>query len=182
MTVDNGTEWLWARPGPAGYEVLSVPVFCYGVSRGSVVRAAVGDAGTLVCGTVLHASPGATIRCYVAEGAPASDVYRLDVVPAAREAGIVIGPATFFDPDVVAIHVHDRADVLRVGALLDELHASGKVRFWEIGDPADDDAQEEPSTAAPWSLEHPHPDAGEGCVAEDAADADASAERPREHG
>jgi len=162
-TSDNGTEVLWADVLGGVVHVVSVPVFAYGVSRDAVISAqSHGDRLRLV--RVLRPSPGATVRIYVAQDAKASDVYTQRILPDAREKGFRIGPATFLDPEIVAFHVADRAELSPVTAHLDGLAREGVLRFWELGDPPmsdDGNADDDDSSTKPWELVHQLPVEGQ---------------------
>jgi hypothetical protein len=162
-TDDNGTEVLWVDAGRGVVQVLSVPVFAYGVSRESVVATEPhGDRLRFV--KVLQSSPGATLRCYVAQEAKASDMYNQRVFPDAKRMGLRIGPATFLDPEIVAFHVATRAQMGAVTKYLDDLARQGLIRFWEFGDPpaGGDGAHEKDETStAQWELVHQLPIEGQ---------------------
>lgn len=166
--LDNGTEVLWAEAvNESSFRLLSVPVFVYGISMGAVLRAEPGPNGILVIVSVLSPSQGATIRCYVPQATTASVIYRKEIVPRMTAAGLLVGPVTFLDPDVVAIHVKNRRDAQAVGRELDFLAAQNRLRFWEVGDPAMAEPKHEEEDTPPaeaWELIHDLPT--EGGVAE----------------
>jgi len=90
----------------------------------------------------------------------ASDIYRQRVIPSAQQMALRIGPATFLDPEIVAIHVHERKHLAAVTAYLDVLASQGVLRFWELADPETDpgDTDRTDETAsAPWALIHQLP-------------------------
>src|SRR4051812_48554299 len=94
-TNDGGTEVLWAEATGENLEISSVPVFVYGISRGTKVAASAhGDRRRMI--RVLEQSSGATIRCYLPHDAKAADTYETKILPAAGSAGLRIGPATLF--------------------------------------------------------------------------------------
>jgi hypothetical protein len=137
--ADGHTEVLWvARAAADTYRILNVPVWLYGISVGTVVRAHEGDPWLEYDSTVMS-SPGATIRVYLpsdAPLAPASRVYLERVFPDCSERHLAIGPATFFDPRVVAIHLHRREEWDSAAAsYFNELVDEGIAELWEIGDP-----------------------------------------------
>jgi hypothetical protein len=162
LTEDNGEEWLWAEPVEGGaYRVLSVPVFAYNVSRGTVVTAEMAAVaqGLRITG-VRSTSDGATARVYLAEGMMAREFYTGAFVPAAERCGLQIGPATLLEPTVVALHIRERESWRPVAQLLDQVVAAGHASFWELGDPdaspPADDASEV-SERPRWRLVHPPP-------------------------
>jgi len=136
--ADGHAEVLWVQPEGESYRVLNVPVWLYGISVGSLVRGGAGERW-LEFEELIEPSPGATVRLYVPDDAPllpASRLYRERILPDCRVHGIGVGPATFFDPAVVAIHVRDRADWdTRVAEYLNRLIDEGVIEFWEVGDP-----------------------------------------------
>lgn len=157
---DNGKESLWAIRESYGLRLLSVPIFALGVSRNAIVDAATVD-GRLLFRKVITPSPGATIRCYVPPEMTASIVYERHVRPRLHAAGYQIGPCTLFDPEIVAIHVHERVHVKAVGHYLELLVGEGLLRFWELGDPtevrADDSDGSVVGHSPSWTLSHPLP-------------------------
>lgn len=159
---DNGTEILWCETTHDGnYRVLNVPVFAFEVSVGSGIEASSGREGILHFDRVSHASPGATIRCYLAEGLTASRSYLGEISPEAEERGLHVGPATFFDPDIVAIHLRNRDQLPLAIGYFDDLVRRGVIRFWELSDPASpSEAEDEGAEEEPWELVHPFPDGG----------------------
>lgn len=158
-SVDNGTEVLWVEDmGKLGAKILSVPVFCYGISRGTLIETTVTEEGRAVFKRVLTPSEGATIRCYMEPQHKASDMYLARLVPEGSKRRLDFGPATFLDPDIVAIHVKVRDQWPIIGTFLDELTREGAIRFWELGDPDSSPATEEGiSLAEPWKIVHPPP-------------------------
>lgn len=158
---DNGTEVLWCEAMSDGdYQVLNAPVFAFGVSVGSRIKASSGSGGVLHFDQVSHASAGATIRCYFMEGLMASRSYLGWILPGALERELRVGPATFFDPDIVSIHIRDRGQLPLAIGYLDDLVRSGVLRFWELSDPVPDQLGEadEGTNGEPWELVHPFPD------------------------
>lgn len=164
-TSDNGREVLWAEVAADRIRVVSVPVFAYGVSRGSLVAAVPGDRTLLFTKTVFD-SRGATLRAYVAGALKASSVYLNTIVPEAKEAHLQIGPATFFDPEIAAIHVASRGELPKVATYFDDLVRRGLLRFWEYGDPVNsaEEPDEEAHAPDPWELVHPLPVDGNSSV------------------
>ena len=139
QAADGHTEVLWVAPAADGaYRVLSVPVWLYGVSVGTLVRAHEGDRWLEYDSTALS-SPGATIRVYLppdADQMPASRVYLERVFPDCTERDLAIGPATFFDPLLVAIHLQRRQEWdNEAAAYFNELVEQGIAELWEIADP-----------------------------------------------
>src|SRR5689334_19279828 len=105
------SEVLWVKPVPTGsYRVLNVPVWVYGVSVGTLVRGIERPDGRLEFRDLVEPSPGGTIRYIVPEGdRKASELYLSRIGPEATRRGIGVGPATFLDPLIVALHLHDRS-------------------------------------------------------------------------
>jgi hypothetical protein len=127
--------WVQQNLAPHTYRVLSAPVWIYGVSIGTIVYGMPGESKYLRFVRVVRDSPGATVRFIVPDGAIASRVYLTRVRPDAKRLGIKVGPATFFDPPIVAMHVGERyAWWPEVGTYLDQLIGEGVVDQWEIGD------------------------------------------------
>jgi hypothetical protein len=161
---DNCTEVLWGEGSSAVYRILSVPVFAYGVSRGSLLfTEAHGE--RLAAVRVLESSPGATIRAYVADSTSAHEVYSTIIQPNSTEQQLSLGPATLFDPQIVAVHVRDRSAMLPVRHYFDQLVRQSIIRFWEFGDPVpypptEPDGPEDD----PWELVHPLPVDGHAAV------------------
>jgi hypothetical protein len=159
-TEDNGEEVLWAEQvGPGSFRVLSVPVFAYGISRGTTVLAKPKDPeGHLAIVNVKEPSPGATFRVYLPTARSVKDFYVSGLLPIAESKRLDIGPATFLEPKVLAVHLADRARWQSVASVLDEMASSRQIDFWELGDP-DLSPQTDPgnSTRQPWRLVHPPP-------------------------
>lgn len=166
LTEDNGEEWMWAEPvEPGGYRLLSVPVFAYGLSRGTIVDGeASGEDGALTVARVRTPSPGATMRIYLADDTKAGDFYSGAFISAAAQRGLSVGPATLLEPSVIALHIRDRGAWQAVAKLMDGIVSNGQAKFWELGDPDEspstDDSEtrtKEVSTRAKWRLVHPPP-------------------------
>jgi hypothetical protein len=136
VSPEGREEVLWVEQHEANaYRVLSVPVWIYGVSIGSIVAAAE-DGSPLKFGRLIRESPGGTVRFIVPHGVRASEVYLSRVIPDAKRLSLYIGPATFFNPRLVAVHVHDRRKWWpEVGSFLDTLVREGVLEQWEVGDP-----------------------------------------------
>lgn len=161
-TSDNGEELLWAEPLATGlYRILSVPVFVYGVSRGSVVEVRAPASATEVraASRVAQESPSATVRLYADDRFEAGRLYLEEVAERVRERGVSVGPATILDPSIVAINVTVRSEWERFAAVLDDLVATKHARFWELGDPDLSPVADEvvEYVRAPWRLVHPPP-------------------------
>jgi len=159
-TPDNGTEVLWVEKLGSIIRVVSVPVFAEGISRDALVLAEETKGQRLRFRQVLQPSAGATIRCYVAESLKASKVYTDRIYLDAERLGLRIGPATFFDPEVVAFHVKARDQVSSVFAYLDTLAHERVIRIVELGDPPMQDLEQPPEDGGadePWELVHPLP-------------------------
>lgn len=141
---DGRSEVLWAEPlADGGLFVLNVPVWLYGVSAGTVVEAR--DAGErfLRFSRALRPSRGGTVRYVVPQGGSASRLYMERIGPESAAARLGIGPATFFDPLLAAVHVRDRHDLWEgVADYLDRLYEAGLIRQWEVGDPDEEPALE----------------------------------------
>ena len=138
VSPEGRQEALWVEPVTGGaYRVLSPPVWMYGISMGSLVRASEGPNGLLAFEELVTPSEGGTVRVVVApEGLPASELYLTRLVPAAQARGLSIGPATFFNPRLVVINVRKRAQWWpEVGELLDSLVRDGTIEQWEVADP-----------------------------------------------
>lgn len=144
---NNRTEILWAQHYAGNeYRLLNVPVWTYGVSVGSLFRARERPDGVLSFVDIVEPSPGATVRVLVGGDPQASDVYLKQLGPRAQDAGFSIGPATFFDPMMIAIHVKDRSQWGDFGEFLNTLIEEEIIDQWETGDPdeyADQAGEEE---------------------------------------
>lgn len=70
-----------------------------------------------------------------------------------------VGPATCFDPAIVAIHVRERSEWnTRAADYLIGLQDRGAIQFWEVGDP-DAYPPDEPEPPGEYrELVHPRPD------------------------
>ena len=139
VASDGHAEVFWVQPEVDGsYTVLSVPVWQYGVSVGSRVKGHSGERW-LESDGVLENSSGATVRLYIPADAPvtpASRLYLERVIPDCRERGLGVGPATFFDPRVVAVHVRARDEWnTRAADYFNHLVEQGLLQLWEVGDP-----------------------------------------------
>lgn len=134
-------ERVWAECISSDHaRILNVPVWAYGVSIGSVVH--IDSEHT----RLLRESSGATLRFLVNERMSGKHVYLTRVLVDMRIRACGVGPATFFGPRMVAMHVHKRADWWpKVGTYLDELVGEGLVEEWEAGDP-DQGMDQEPPT------------------------------------
>ncbi len=138
VSPEGREEALWVEEEKRNtYRVLSVPVWIYGISVGSIVESEPGDGPHLVFRRVVRDSPGGTVRFIVPQGGiAASVVYLTRVIPDAKRLGLHIGPATFFNPRLVASHVHERKKWWpEVGGYLDALVGEGVLEQWEVGDP-----------------------------------------------
>jgi hypothetical protein len=162
--TDGHTEVLWVAPARGGaFRVLNVPVWLYGISVGTLVSAQEGDRWLEYESTVLS-SPGATIRVYLppnADQMPASRVYLERVFPDCTERNLAIGPATFFDPRVVAIHLQRREEWdTEAAAYFNELVDQGIAELWEIADPDMYPPEEAEVEEFDGILVHPRPTLG----------------------
>jgi hypothetical protein len=156
VSPEGRKERLWAEANDANQAcILSVPVWIYGVSAGSIVRK---EPGT-INPEVIRLSPGATVRFLVSEGRSGKDVYLSRVVPDLRKLKLGVGPATFFGPRLVALHVHERETWWpEIGTYLDGLIEEGLIEQWEAGDPDQGAVAEIGAQHAHESvLEHPLP-------------------------
>jgi hypothetical protein len=137
VSPEGREEALWVEEqNHNAYRVLSVPVWIYGISVGSLVEAESGDGSRLTFRRLMRDSPGGTVRFIVPPGAIASEVYLARVIPDAKRLGLYIGPATFFNPRLVAVHVHERKQWWpEVGGYFDTLVSAGVVEQWEVADP-----------------------------------------------
>ena len=153
--ADLGVEALRAVPtGDGAYRILSVPVFVYGISRGTVVSADAGDRERLQLAGIRAPSPGATIRAWIA---PTTTPKHVDDDyfngPLARSLGL--GPATLFEPTTVAIHLADRRRMADATRYLDGLIRLGVLTGWEFGDPGAPGESDPLPAATPWQIVHP---------------------------
>lgn len=138
VSPEGREEALWVEQQSANtYRVLSVPVWLYGVSVGSIVEGEPGEDTWLRFRRAVRNSPGGTVRFIVPSGGPpASEVYLTRVIPDAKRLGLYIGPATFFNPRLVATNVHERGKWWpEVGSYLDRLVSDGILEQWEVADP-----------------------------------------------
>ena len=163
IAADGRAEVLWVEPQSEGiYRILNVPVWQYGLSVGTHVRGRPGERWLEFDG-VAEDSSGATVRLYIPAEAPirpASRLYLERILPDCRERGLGIGPATFFDPAVVAIHIRERSDWnTLIADYLNELIEEGLVQLWEIGDPNEYPPDEPEERGDHDELIHPRPTA-----------------------
>ena len=178
--VDEPTDDLLEIPGlgagrellrvacdaDGGYCILSVPVCADGLSRGTRVAARRDDDGMLHLAHVLAPSPGATVRCTVS---PTCTTGRFDEEFVREGAGprLGLGPVSIVEPNLVAVHVADRARLPHVAAWLDRLILMGVLSSWTYGDPGElPEGRMAPEAMASWELVHPPAhDAGPGASA-----------------
>lgn len=137
LSPEGREEVLWVEQQQHNtYRVLNVPVWIYGVSIGTVVEAERDRDDRLRFRAVVRESPGGTVRFIVPPGNRASQVYLQRVIPDAKRLGLHIGPATFFNPRLVAVNLYDRKEWWpRVGGYLETLVKGGVLEQWEVGDP-----------------------------------------------
>jgi len=158
--ADGRGEVLWVQPIDGAYRVLNVPVWQYGISVGALVKGRPGEQWLEFDGLV-DASSGATVRIYLPPDAPitpASRLYLERIIPDCREHRIGIGPATFFDPAVVAIHLRERSDWnTSIADYLDALANEGLIQLWEVGDPDAYPPDEPDKPVEHENLVHPRP-------------------------
>lgn len=156
---DRGFEVLRAeRVSDDTYRILSVPVLVVGISRGTLVAAAPIPTERLQFVRIHTPSPGATARCYVTPETIARRAYEDHLSGGIAEV-LGLGPATLFDPDVVAVHISDRKRLDSVAAYLDRLILAGVLRLWKLTDPGatgTDEAQL--ATGEWWEVVHPPAD------------------------
>jgi len=164
ISPEGRKEALWVEEhGRDRYRWLSVPVWAYGVSVGSIVEAFEPRPGyRRECRQIVRDSAGGTVRVIVASGRLASEVYRMRVIPDAKRLGLYVGPATFFNPRLVAVHVHEREKWWpEVGGYLDMLVEEGVLEQWEVADPdqyaSEHQNHNESDTPSESVLEHPLP-------------------------
>ena len=131
------TEVLWAvEAGEDLWRVLSPPVFAYGLSRDAIMGGTPNEDGVVLNPIHVERSPGATIRLVTNAPIRASALYRDRVVPELRDRGVRVGPATFFDPRMVSIHVPSfETQEAAVWAYFDELERTGAINLWDLADP-----------------------------------------------
>ena len=161
LVPENGKEVLWGEVTNGGTRVLSVPVFAYGISRNAIVDVETHGARARLV-SIIRPSEGATIRCYSNGSISPSVLYQQQILSAALRLKISVGPATFFNPDIVAFHLASRANLPVITSALDQLANEGKLHFWELGDP--DTEKEDVSPSAhekAWELVHQLPIDGE---------------------
>lgn len=161
MPADGRAEVLWVQPeADDTYRVLNVPVWQYGVSVGSRVKARDGERWLEFDG-VVEDSRGATVRLYLPPDSPitpASRLYIERILPDCRDRGLGVGPATFLDPALVAIHVHERSDWnTRFAEYLNGLTDEGLLQLWEVGDPDAYPPEEPEEPGEHDELIHPRP-------------------------
>jgi hypothetical protein len=159
-TADGHREVLWAQPGDGGYRILNVPVWLYGISVGTLVTAQAGG-WWFEFSSIVAPSRGGTVRLFVPDDAPitpASRFYLEQMLPECRERRLPIGPSTFFDPLVVAVHIHDRTQWdQQYASYLDDLVERGSIKFWEVGDPDAYPPEETEEVTSDSELIHPRP-------------------------
>lgn len=161
ISPEGRGEILWVEEQPSGFfRVLNVPVWVYGISLGTLVSAKPPTGDLLEYGALIEPSPGGTVRCIVPRGSLASQAYLTRVVPEVKQLGIGIGPATFLDPRMVAIHLHVKESWWPTfGEYLNQLVEASVLQEWEVGDP-DEYADEQAEELKPWTgrdLVHPQP-------------------------
>lgn len=147
FSPEGRCERLWAQT--TSHEtacVLSVPVWIYGISRGTIVRYRRDDKRTFSSG-VQRESDGGTIRFLASEGLTGKAVYLTRVVPTFQKQNLGVGPATFLGPRFVAMNVHKKATWWpQIGSYLEKLSSDGIIETWEASDPDQDaDAPTTPS-------------------------------------
>ncbi|HKW08888.1 MAG TPA: DUF4265 domain-containing protein [Gemmatimonadaceae bacterium] len=164
VSPEGRVEVLWVEASPdvpSGYRILNVPVWLYDISIGTVVEGRHAENGQLEFVRVLSQASGGTVRVITAPAAPdASRLYLDRILRDCHQRQIMIGPATFFDPRLVAIHVQDWDRYCdQLVQYLQDLRATNDIQEWEIADPAEpsDQTQEAPRPGP--GLIHPRPSA-----------------------
>ncbi len=137
---DGRYEVLWVEEKAGDlYTVINVPVYLYGISLGSIVRCVAGDGQMLTFDRVVRDSPGGTVRLILPVGKLASEWYMDYLLPHASDRQLAVGPATFYDPRMVAVHVQRRIDLWEdLGSYLTDLVEQSVIQKWEAGDPETD--------------------------------------------
>lgn len=158
-TDDNGTEVLWAVAAGVAYRIISVPVFAYGLSLGTEVAARPSPrSGRLALDHPTRVSLGATVRCYAAPPSAVRELYAPLLLKDLERLGINAGPATLFEPTIVAINLVKRSQITGAARYFDALVGDGILESWETGDPATPPNMETGTEASdPWELVHPLP-------------------------
>lgn len=151
VSPEGRGEVLWVESQDNGaWRVINVPVWIYGISLGSLVSGKTGLDGFFEYDKFIEPAPGGTVRCIVPKGGLASRVYLERIVVDATKLGMGIGPSTFLDPRMVAIHLHVKDSWTVFGKYLDGLVTEGVLQEWEVGDP-DEHAEEYDPTPVPWN-------------------------------
>lgn len=157
-------EALWVEDhGHHMYRVLSVPIWAYGISLGTIVTAQPSDDHMFEFkfDKVVATSTRGTIRFIVAPGRRAKQVYIGRVLPDAAHLSLFVGPATFLHPRVVAMSLFERDRWWpEVGRYLDDLVRQDVLEQWEVADPdayANDRAPASPLDPPPKILVHQLP-------------------------
>lgn len=151
ISPEGRGEMLWVeRQSNGHFRVLNVPVWVYGISLGSLVAAKVGLDGVLEYERLIEPAPGGTVRCIVPRGGLASQTYLERIVPDAQTGAVGIGPSTFLDPRMVAIHLHAKDLWPVFGQYLDGLVNEGVLQEWELADPDEHDGESD-SIPEPWN-------------------------------
>lgn len=137
---DGRFEVIWVEEKGDGLSVvMNVPVYLYGLSLGSIIRCVASKDPLFTFDRVIQNSPGGTVRIIVPGGQMAGEWYLKYLLPAASERQLAVGPATFYDPRMVAVHVQRRSDLWEsVGSYLTDLVEQGVIEKWEAGDPETD--------------------------------------------
>jgi hypothetical protein len=160
ISPEGRGEVVWVERQPSQYfRVCNVPAWMYGLSLGALVSGRQGAGEILEYEALVEPSIGGTVRCVVPKGNVASHVYLERIVSDARKRGYAIGPSTFVDPRMVAIHLHARDSWPIVGQYLDGLVTEGIIQYWEVGDPDQEREADDPPTI-PWTgrdMIHPEP-------------------------
>lgn len=162
VSPEGRVEVLWAESAAdsaSTYRILNAPVWVYNISIGTIVEGRGPDDRILDFVHVLDRSAGGTVRIIaLREGAEASRLYLERILADCQRRGIPVGPATFFNPRLVAIHVPDwQRSHDALFEYLEELAAAGDIQEWESADPAEpSDEPPEPARPGP-ALVHPRP-------------------------
>lgn len=157
---ENGTEVLWAeRIAPTRAVVLSVPVFTFGVSRGThIALTATNHEDLWLADGVTQESESSTVRLYCSD-----DWHPRRILAEAQSGPFDFRGATctLLAPDILAVDVAGRPPTVRIRSALDELVRRHVCRFWELSDPdyTGDEARRG-AGALEWRLEHELPVVG----------------------
>jgi hypothetical protein len=156
-------EVLWVkRLSQNTFNVLSTPIYVFGISPGATVQGTGFGSGLQFVRT-LSPSLSATIRLLVGPSERASVVYNTTVRQAMDQKGLRAGSCTFLDPRIVAIEILEGRHLLpEIIDVFDGFVSGGVVVGWELADPDDNppvDAQEASSRVDVLLVHPPLPEA-----------------------